>query len=270
MGVTTRITLVAATFTNITTQFEALGNAVKVLTSLTDVSVGFVRDGHTPTALRAITGGVNGPAAILVKPEGSTDDVYAYSTAGGNIYLHGNTEHVEVVDPDHAGIVADLVTPGSGISVVAAASVKAFIKREGNLIKTTLFIDVQGLSSSAGTTDIIGKAATANCWFYQVTAAKNGTIFEGTIKCLETPATGDVDVDLYSGDEATGTEDAAVTGLTDDRLLVNGASLALGGLGLGMVLFPGPDQYLYLTGAGSTDGDYSAGKFMITMTGFAA
>ncbi len=269
MSVTTRIELVAATYTNITSQFEALGNRIKVLTALTDVSIGFVRDGHTPTALRSITGGVNGPAVIMNKPEGSTDDVYAYSTGGGAIYLHGNSEHVEYVEADHAGIVADLVSPGSGISAVAAASVKAFIKREGNLIKTTLLIDIQGLSSSAGTTDIIGKAATANCWFYRVTAAKNGTIFEGSMKALETPATGDVDVDLYSGDEATGTEDAAVTGLTDDRLLINGASLALGGLGLGMVLFPGPDQYLYLTGAGSTDGDYSAGKFMIKMTGLA-
>jgi len=269
MAVTTRVTLVADTYTNITTQFEALGNNIKVLTQLTDVSVGFVRDGITPTALRSITGGVAGPAALMSKPEGSTDDVYAYSTAGGNIYLHGNTDHVEVVDKDY-GVVADLVTPGTGISVAGTASVKSYIAREGNLIKTTLVIDIQGLSSSAGTTDIIGEAATANCWFYQVTAAKNGTIFEGTIKALETPATGDVDIDLYSADEATGTEDAAVTALTDDRLLVNGASLALGGLGLGMVLFPGPDQYLYLTGAGSTDGEYSAGKFMITMTGVAA
>ena len=266
--VTTRIDLVAATFTNITTQFEALGNRVKFLTTLTDVSIGIVKVGHTPTTLRAITGGTNGPAAIMSKPEGSTDTVWAYSTDGGNLYLHGNdSDAVEYVEKN-VGIVANPLT-GSGISAVAAAIVKESIVREGDIIHTRILIDLTGLDSSAGTDDIIGKAGTANCWFYQVTTAKNGVVWGGQLTCIETPATGDTDVDLFSATESTGVEDAAVSGLTQTQLL-NGASIAAGDGPDALSALPVADAYLYFVGAGSTNATYSAGRFMLEFWGLGA
>ncbi len=266
---TTRITLVADTFTNITTQFEALGNRVKFLTTLTDVSIGIVKDGHTPTTLRAITGGVNGPAALMSKPEGSTDDVWAYSTAGGNIYLHGNsTDSVEVVEKDVGTISNALV--GTGISSGGTAFVKESIVRNGDIITTKLIIDLIGLSSSGDTDDIIGEAAAANCWFYRVTAARNGVIQQGTLECLVTPVTGDADIDLYASPDSDGTEDEKVTSLTTDALLVNGASMVRTDGADEFALVPTANWYMYFSGAGTTDAAYTAGRFLITMIGMVA
>ncbi len=265
----TKIVLVAATYTNITTQFEALGNRVKFLTALTDVSIGIVKAGQTPTTLRSITGGVNGPAAIMTKPEGSTDTVWAYSTAGGNIELHGNsTDSVEYVEKDVGTIANALV--GTGISSGGTAFVKESIVRSGDIITTKLIVDLIGLSSAAGVLDIIGESAAANCWFYQVTTAKNGVIQQGTLECLVTPVTGDADVDLYSAADSTGTENEAVTSLTDDVLLVNGASMVRTDGADEFALVPPADDYLYLAGAGTTVGAYSAGRFLITMIGMVA
>jgi len=261
----TRVELVADTFTNITTQVAALGNYTKVLTALTDVSLGIVKAAGTPTGLQAVTGG--GKAVILFNPEGSTDTVWAYSTAGGAIYLHSNGG-VEYIQKDVGSLTAP--TMGTGWSSGGTAWVKESIVRNGDIIHTTLFLDIIGLDSSAGTTDIIGEIGAANSWFYQVTTAKNGVIQSGSLECLVTPATGDVDIDLYSADEATGVEDAAVTGLTDDRLLANGASMALGDGPDALALVPGANQYLYLTGAGSTNATYTAGRFKIEMWGLGA
>ena len=265
MAVTTIVTLAAATFTDITTQFDALGARIKFLTALTDVSIGMVKAGSTPTTLRAITGG--GLAAVMQKPVGSTDTVWAHSTAGGRLELHADGG-VQVIEKDVGSIANALV--GTGISSGGTAFVKESIVRNGDIITTKVIVDIIGLDSSAGTTDIIGEIGAANCWFYQVTSAKNGVIQSGQLECLVTPVTGDVDIDLYSADEATGTEDAAVTGLTDDRLLVNGATMVRTALPVQMALVPGPNQYLYLTGAGSTNATYSVGRFMVTMIGMVA
>lgn len=266
----TRIDLVAATFTNINSEFEALGNKVKVLTELTDVSIGVVPSTHTPTALQSITGGTNGPAAIVVKPKGdSREVVWAYSTAGGAIYLHGSAnDSVEYIEKGLGVISNPLV--GTGISSGGTAFVRESVTRKGMLITTQIVIDMIGLDSSAGTTDIIGEIGAANCWFYKVTTARNGVIYAGSLECLVTPVTGDVDVDLYAADESTGVEDADVTSLTDDRLLANGASMAKADGPDALALFPGPDQHLYLTGAGTTNATYSAGRFLITLFGMAS
>jgi len=265
---TTRVVLVAATFTNITTQFEALGNRVKFLTELTDVSIGIVKAGQTPTTLRAITGGVAGPAAIMEKPEGSTDTVWAHSTAGGNLNLFGNsTDSVEIVEKD-VGTVANALV-GTGISSGGTAFVKESIVRNGDIITTKLIVDIIGLSSAAGVADIIGESAAANCWFYQVTTAKNGVVQSGQMEALITPLTGDVDIDLYSAVEATGTENAVITGL-DETLLVNGATMVRTALPVQLALVPAADEYLYLTGAGTTAAAYTAGRFMVTLVGMVA
>ena len=261
----TMVQLVAATFTNITTQVEALGNYTKVLTALTDVSLGIVKDGHTPTSLQAISGA--GKAVIMFKPEGSTDDVWAYSTAGGRIELHSNGA-VEYIQKDQGSVSGSLM--GTGWSSGGTAFVKESIVRNGDVITTKLIVDIIGLDSDAGVNDIIGEAAAANAWFYQVTTAKNGVIQQGTLECLVTPATGDADIDLYSAADSTGVTDEAVTALTDDVLLVNGASMVRTDGADEFALVPPANDYLYLAGAGTTVGTYTAGRFLITMVGLGA
>jgi len=78
-----RVTLVADTYTDITTQFEALGDSVKITSTLDDLDVGLVTSGETPTVLPDVDAG----AVIVEKTRESTLDVYAYSLLGGDIWL---------------------------------------------------------------------------------------------------------------------------------------------------------------------------------------
>lgn len=89
----TRITLVADTYTDITTEFEALGDSIYVVTDLTDLEVGLVTDGQTPTALPEI---LAAGAVKVTKGHESALDVWAYSTAGGDIWLVAADKYVVV------------------------------------------------------------------------------------------------------------------------------------------------------------------------------
>jgi len=80
----TRVTLAAATYTNITTQCEALGDSVRINHTLDDLEVGLVTDGETPSALPTIAAA---GSVIVEKTQESTLDIYAYSTAGGDIWI---------------------------------------------------------------------------------------------------------------------------------------------------------------------------------------
>jgi hypothetical protein len=161
------------------------------------------------------------------------------------------------------------MTCGSGISSGAGTLYNAVVTREGALIKTTIFIDLTGLNSSAAA-DIIGKQTTANCHLGQITAAVNGTLFKGSYYCLEVPATGEPDIDVYYADEATGTEDAAVTGLTGDTAMKEAAAdFTAVGQGFDFITVPPADKYIYLVGSGGgTDATYTAGQFVIELWGY--
>jgi hypothetical protein len=161
------------------------------------------------------------------------------------------------------------MTCGSGISSGAGTLYNAVVTREGPLVKTTIFIDLTGLNSSAAA-DIIGKQTTANCHLGQVTAAVNGTLFKGSYYCLEVPATGEPDIDVFYADEATGTEDAAVTGLTNDTAMKEAAAdFTAVGQGFDFIAVPPADKYIYLVGSGGgTDATYTAGQFVIELWGY--
>jgi len=102
------------------------------------------------------------------------------------------------------------MTAGTGITTATGVAYHAAVVKVGAIFETTLFIDLTGLSSNTAA-DIIGKEATANSHFGQITAAVNGTIFAGYMQCLETPTTGEPDIDIYTSTVATGTEDVAIT-----------------------------------------------------------
>jgi len=164
-----------------------------------------------------------------------------------------------------------LMTVGTGISAVTAAIVKHSVVLIGNIYETTIALDLTGLNSGDALYDIIGKAATANCHYGQITAAVNGTILSGYMQCLETPGTGEPDIDLYSANEATGTEDAAVTGLTETALLATAVDWTNILAPKGITTVPPANDYLYLAGSGGgTDGVYDAGKFILKFYGYSA
>ena len=160
------------------------------------------------------------------------------------------------------------ITPGTGISTGTGTVFKGSVLRMGDVIETTIVIDLTGLNSGDADGDIIGVAATANCHLGQITAAKNGTINSGYMQCLETPAGGEPDIDLFSATKATGTEEALVTGLTETALLATAADWTGILAPKGLTAVPAANEYLYLAASGgSTNNTYTAGKFLIKLFG---
>ena len=158
-------------------------------------------------------------------------------------------------------------TAGTGITTGTGTVYAASVIKTGGIFHTSILIDLTGLASS-GSGDIIGKAATANSHIGQITAAVNGTVLGGKLTCLEAPAGGDPDINLWYADEATGTEDAAVTGLTNQVQICNSGDLALNSVvSLATVA---ADKYLYMATGAATNADYTAGKLLIEFWGYTA
>ena len=158
-------------------------------------------------------------------------------------------------------------TAGTGITTGTGTVYEAGVIKIGEVFHTTILIDLTGLASS-GSGDIIGKAATANSHIGQITAAVNGTVLGGKLTCLEAPAGGDPDINLWYADEATGTEDAAVTSLTNQVQICDSGDLALNSVvSLATVA---ADKYLYMATGAATNADYTAGKLLIEFWGYTA
>ena len=159
--------------------------------------------------------------------------------------------------------------PGTGISSGTGTVFKSSVQRVGGIIKTSLLIDLTGLASSTTDLDIIGVGAGA-AYLGQITAAKNGTILTGRMTCLEVPAGGADDVDLYSATEATGVFDAGIGTLAETALVTAAGAWTLG-LTKGLSAIPAANQYLYLCGGeAGTAATYTAGKFLIELEGYEA
>jgi hypothetical protein len=175
----------------------------------------------------------------------------------GNIYQAGTR-----IYPSTTGL-----TPGTGLTSATGFVYKSGIHRAGDLITTHIYMDITGLNSGGASGDIIGKnGGTANCHFGQITAAVNGTIVAGWIDVAEAPTGGDPDINLGCGDEATGAENAALSGLTHYAALCNSGDLAVG-TRVNLTAFPSADQYLYLVVGTQTDADYTAGQILVTLVG---
>lgn len=141
------------------------------------------------------------------------------------------------------------------------------IQKIGDLFKTTIFIDLTGAKSSTTDLDIIGYSGVSHIG--QITAAKNGTLFYGQVTCLETPATGVTDIDIYSATEGTGAFDGGVAALTETAMLTKGGAWS-GAVQtpVRLTTVPAADKYMYLTcGAAGTVGTYTAGQFLIELWG---
>ncbi|MFA5651215.1 MAG: hypothetical protein WC914_08770 [Proteiniphilum sp.] len=160
--------------------------------------------------------------------------------------------------------VATTMSPSSVISASAAAY-KSSVVRFGNIIKTTIVIDLTGLKSVATDLDIIGD--TGVCHIGQVTAAVNGTIFKGQMGCMEVPTTGADDIDLYAATEGTGAYDAGIGTLTETALVTAGGAHAIGTV-KPFTALPAANQYLYLTSGEAVAGTYNAGILYIEMWGY--
>ena len=134
-----------------------------------------------------------------------------------------------------------------------------------NIVKSSIMIDLTGLRDGGTAGDIIGKDGDGVAFIGQVTTANQGTVFGVTMTCLETPAGGGTDIDLYSATEGTGVNDTAIGDLTETQIINAGAASA------GTMVAGGDiaaDQYLYLVGQGTGHAAYTAGRFLIEVIGY--
>ena len=193
---------------------------------------------------------VGGFTVVSAKDDGTTQ---ASISSTGVASLDANTMSVEA---------------GTGITTGSGTVYRSSVIREGGIITTQILIDLTGLRST-GSGDIIGVNGTALvCHIGQIVAATNGTILTGSMECFEAPTGGDPDINVHSATEGTGVEDGAIGDLTE-TLLVNAGGATLGSK-VYFTAVPAADSFLYLTTGAATDGDYTAGKLLIELKGYAA
>lgn len=164
------------------------------------------------------------------------------------------------------GLLDKTMTVGTGFSGTGTIY-KTAVYKVGDLIKTEIVIDLTDAKSSTTDLDIIGNHASNPSHIGQITAAVNGTIIAGSMRCLELPTTGADDIDLYCATEGTGVFDGGIAALAETALITAGGAWANGTL-KGMTALPAANKYLYLCGGeGGTAGTYNAGIFLIELWG---
>jgi hypothetical protein len=203
-------------------------------------------------------------AADLAKIDGITNG----TGAAGKALVLGSSGEISI--PGEAALDGNVNnTAGAGITGGTGTVFKTSVLKRGGIIHTQILIDLTGAGSSTTDLDIIGQGASA-AHLGQVTAALNGTILAGRMTCLEVPAGGADDIDLYAATEATGVFDDGIGGLAETAIITAG-----GAWSAGLVKEFGADvvanKYLYLTGGeAGTAATYTAGKFLIDMYGYDA
>ena len=158
------------------------------------------------------------------------------------------------------------ITPGTGTSDALVRD--SGVWTNGSIILSRIVVDLTNLVGSTTDLDIIGNtggAASAN--FGQITAAVNGTIVGGRVTCLETPAGGPDDIDLYSATVGTGAENGLITDLTETALLTSGAAWAAGNVKVFTGVPPANDYLYIVNGEGAVPGTFTAGIFLIELYG---
>ena len=166
-----------------------------------------------------------------------------------------------------ADLSAQAMTTGAGAGFAGAGTLhKNAVTASGTIKKLTLLIDLTDAISSTTDNDIIGTGASAHIG--RILAAEVGTVLTVAMTCLEAPAGGVTDIDLYSATVSTGAYDGLITDLTETAIITSGGAWTSGRV-LGATTVPPANDYLYLCGgAGGTPGTYSAGKFLIEVLGY--
>jgi hypothetical protein len=208
---------------------------------------------------------------------------YSLYVAAGTVYFGGTVSAADpIVQQSDIGTGAneiplnqylganayvDTETPalavGTGITTGTGTICKANGGLSGGIYRMSILIDLTGLNSGGTAGDIIGVNGTAlPCYIAQL---PNMVVLGGRMTCLETPAGGDTDIDLYSATEGTGVEDQAITALTETQIINAGAQT------IGTVTYfaadPAANTYFYFVGQGTANATYTAGRFLIEVFG---
>ena len=193
-----------------------------------------------------------------VRSENGFETITKNATTGVVTVTSGSKMSAEAVGS--AGIEGT-----AAIYVTQVERLKSDTDTNVNIVKTKIMIDLTGLRDGGTAGDIIGKDGDGVAYIGQVTTANQGTVFGVTMTCLETPAGGGTDIDLFSATEGTGVNDTAIGDLTETQIINAGAASAGTMVAGGDIV---ADQYLYLVGQGTGHAAYTAGRFLIEITGY--
>lgn len=213
---------------------------------------------HGPTVPADGTAGY-APGCLFQHNDGSTGTMFYVNEGSVTSAAFKRVATSTVVDTDD-------MQEGSGITGATGGHIEHNVVRIGALIKTEIIIDMTGLDGPGTADDIIGQSAAANCHLGQITAAKNGTIFAGEMRCLEAPAGTNIDVNLNAASVGTGVENADVKALDGYAQLLNAGNWTVNTF-KGLTAFPAANSYLYLSSGVATEAAVTAGIFVITLWG---
>lgn len=131
-------------------------------------------------------------------------------------------------------------------------------------LKWEFYIDLNELHSGGDPGDIIGSNNASACNFGQYDSSYMGQVVGGTMLCLQTPAGGDSNIDVYCAAESTGAEGSSIAALTETRLLNHGEAWTAGQIDALDVSGVTSGKYLYFVGQDGNDALYTAGRFLLT------
>lgn len=202
----------------------------------------------------------------LAVPTGKSIDV----ESGGSLKLAGTALTPTAAEINGLAAATAVLATGAaaGLTDGVGFIYKVSRRKSGTRYVTEIDLDLTGVGSSTTDLDIIGTGTSA-AYLCKLTAAECGaTIHSVSMTCLEAPAGGVTDIDLYSATEGTGKFDDAVTGLTETALITSGGAWTNGAT-KGCTTVPLATEYIYVCGgAGGTAATYTAGKFRITIVGY--
>jgi len=160
---------------------------------------------------------------------------------------------------------------GTGITTGTGTIYQSSVKEDGGIVTTRILLDLTGLTSADSDLDVIGVEDTAlPCHIGQITAAENGTIFGGTIQCLEAPLSL-TDLGIYSAGDGTLVYEDLITSESDEVVIVTPAVQAASDGAVPIAGVPPANSYLYVVnGAADTPDIFTAGKFLIELLGYRA
>lgn len=240
---------------------------------LTNISGAAMTAAQLAAVAGVVAGTVTASKAVVV---GANKEIDTLAIADGGLKLGAGagtavTATAAELNKLDDSLADNLLARGAGVDT--AESYAAGIFRNGSLITTRIVVDLSTLVGSTTDLDIIGESAAASCNWGQITTAKCGTLIGGSVQCLEVPAGGADDLDFYSSNVATGTENVLITDAalgTEVALVTSGGAWTSGQV-KGMTSLPNANDYLYIVnGEGSANGTFSAGKFLITLYGLGA
>jgi hypothetical protein len=236
--------------------------------------------------------GKNGAVEVIITPHGTAaNEIYSVTNTAGDgdsaIGLTSTAGGIKLTANRTQGItfqVGTVAAPGAAFDG-ASQIVSAFVAEVNGEVVTTLHVDLGlgGINSYSNNKKVIGDdgvTGTGGGSLTKITTTANGFIYRASIACVEDPAGGELDIDLWSNTAAINPSNVVDGSGTSVHLIpANGdwqagqyeesAKNPTGGTSNKMT--DGlHNHYLYLTAgtdSGPVAGEYTAGKLIIKLYG---